>query len=84
MFFLFQPDCGSIITSKDPPFSRLEHHKIHEYARVACGKGVRPANPNANQDHMKRRRGRPPKYPKNEIPIVPKVREKAFLLLGQF
>ncbi len=69
----FQPDCPTVVSAKDAPFARIEHHKIHEYARASSSKVARPFNVYKLPDAMKRRRGRPPKYPKNEIPAVPKI-----------
>ena len=71
-FPYFQANCGAVVRTSDPPFTRLEHHKIHEYARAASSRQPRPLA-QMRSDHMKRRRGRPPKYPKTEIPVVPKV-----------
>ena len=70
---LFQADCNTVIRMTDPPFSRLEHHKIHEYTRAASSRQPRPFNMLKINDQLKRRRGRPPKYPKTEIPVVPKI-----------
>lgn len=55
-----------------PTFGRLEHYRIHEYARASAGKAYRPSS-TKNEDGSPKRRGRPPKYPRNDIPIIPKV-----------
>ena len=58
-----------------PTFGRLEHYRIHEYARAAAGKAYNRsgrAGGNVEENHI-RRRGRPPKYPKIELPKIPKV-----------
>jgi len=60
-----------------PTFGRLEHYRIHEYARAAAGKSYgrggagKPGQ--VIDDSSIRRRGRPPKYPKIELPKIPKV-----------
>ena len=58
-------------------FARLEHYRIHEYAKAAAGKNYRlqnlPGAANRVEDLAHRRRGRPPKYPRLDIPSVPKV-----------
>ena len=70
LFFFFQADCKHVIAEKDTVFARLEHHKTHEFAR-----SIRRSIPGtAKMDlTMRRRRGRPPKYPKDEIPNIPKL-----------
>ena len=68
-FVFVQTECKTVITSQDPVFSRLEHHKLHEYARR---KTYVPGS-SGDIDSLKRKRGRPPKFPKNDIPLVPKV-----------
>jgi len=46
-----QVDCDYVVSSSDPVFARLEHHKSHEYSsRRTPGAGA-----------LRRRRGRPPK-----------------------
>ena len=73
-----QAECKHVISAvNDPVFSRMEHYKIHEYSRAALGRRMAS---NASMvttirtpESFKRRRGRPPKYPKNEIPQVPKI-----------
>ncbi|XP_064610900.1 zinc finger protein castor homolog 1-like isoform X2 [Liolophura sinensis] len=62
--------CHHVIQDSGPIFSRLEHYRIHEYARVSAGKSNKL---HESPDFGKRRRGRPPKYPRAEIPVVPKV-----------
>ena len=62
-----------MISEKDSPFARLDHHKLHEM-------GSQPSRtPKVNNiitikapNNIKRKRGRPPKYHKNEIPIIPR------------
>lgn len=44
---------------------------MHDYARLAAGRMYKPSSMKVEDD--KRRRGRPPKFPKAYIPIVPKV-----------
>ncbi len=70
--FLLQADCDHVITTDDAIFSRLDHHKIHEYARTAAGRRLASAGMRSPES-LKRRRGRPPKYPRSEIPLVPKI-----------
>ena len=54
-----------------PTFGRLEHYRIHEDARASIGKTYKYSV--KSSDETPRRRGRPPKYPRNEIPVIPKV-----------
>jgi hypothetical protein len=58
-----------------PTFGRLEHYRIHEYARAAAGKSYNRSGKGLPtfEDNSMRRRGRPPKYPKIELPKIPKV-----------
>ena len=62
-----------MVTEEDPIFNRLEHHKIHEFARNSMGRKSMTTMVPRTPENFKRKRGRPPKYPKNVIPIVPKV-----------
>ena len=55
-----------------PTFGRLEHYRIHEYARASQGKTYKHPLVNKGEEST-RRRGRPPKYPKINIPVIPKV-----------
>ncbi|XP_071146586.1 zinc finger protein castor homolog 1-like isoform X3 [Mytilus edulis] len=64
--------CSHVVPHSGPTFGRLEHYRIHEYARASAGKSYRPSSCK-NDDGSPKRRGRPPKYPKNDIPIIPKV-----------
>ena len=68
----FQTNCNQAIAETDPIFTRLEHYKKHEFHRTAGGKQNKII-PMRTPECLKRKRGRPPKYPKNEIPVVPKV-----------
>lgn len=74
--FFFQTDCTHVVPYIGPTFGRLEHYRIHEYARAAAGKSYnRSSGKSAGSldDNSMRRRGRPPKYPKIELPKIPKV-----------
>ncbi|XP_041378245.1 zinc finger protein castor homolog 1-like [Gigantopelta aegis] len=64
--------CSHEIPASGPAFARLEHYRIHEYAKASIGK-VRYGSNKQESDIEKRRRGRPPKFPKGEIPRIPKV-----------
>lgn len=71
----FQTGCNHVVPYVGPTFGRLEHYRIHEYARAAAGKSYGRSGkgmPNVDDNSM-RRRGRPPKYPKIELPKIPKV-----------
>ena len=78
------------MSDKDATFSRLEHHKLHEFSRTPT-RLPRPVVTVKATDNVKRKRGRPPKYPKNEIPIIPKftlteediLKQPSFLPNGQ-
>ncbi|XP_071109197.1 zinc finger protein castor homolog 1-like [Haliotis cracherodii] len=63
--------CSHAIPHTGPAFARLEHYRIHEYAKASGGKGK--FGNSKDDEFSKRRRGRPPKYPRTEIPTVPKV-----------
>ncbi|WAR13855.1 CAS-like protein [Mya arenaria] len=70
--------CSHVVPYVGPTFGRLEHYRIHEYARAAAGKsynrGAGVGKPGqVVEDNTMRRRGRPPKYPKIELPKIPKV-----------
>ena len=73
----FQTDCTHVVPYIGPTFGRLEHYRIHEYARAAAGKSYNRTTsgkaPSTLDDNSMRRRGRPPKYPKIELPKIPKV-----------
>ena len=62
-----------MIADADPVFTRLEHYKLHEYSRNNNTRKVPPPAISLSMPEVKRRRGRPPKYPKSEIPVVPKI-----------
>ena len=62
-----------MLTEEDPVFSRLDHQKVHEYARGVVSRRIFPSTPRVPLDAMRRRRGRPPKFPHSLIPIVPKA-----------
>ncbi|XP_067659441.1 zinc finger protein castor homolog 1-like isoform X2 [Haliotis asinina] len=63
--------CSHAVPHTGPAFARLEHYRIHEYAKASGGKGK--FGNSKDDEFSKRRRGRPPKYPRTEIPNVPKV-----------
>ncbi|KAL8571171.1 hypothetical protein ACOMHN_010632 [Nucella lapillus] len=69
--------CKQAIPEGGQTFARLEHYRIHEYAKVSAGKNYRAqsgsAGLNQTEDLAHRRRGRPPKYPRLDVPLVPKV-----------
>lgn len=67
--------CTHVVPYKGPTFGRLEHYRIHEYARAAAGKSYPRSGKGLGSldDSSMRRRGRPPKYPKIELPKIPKV-----------
>ena len=67
----FQTECHHVISDTEPVFRRLEHFHIHELSRTS-GKRLGLSVVKSNQD-LKRKRGRPPKYPKVDIPVVPKI-----------
>lgn len=58
-----------------PTFGRLEHYRIHEFARahVYSSRSKLLAGSTFDDEYSRRRRGRPPKYPRSEIPVVPKI-----------
>ena len=60
-----------MVPHEGPTFGRLEHYRIHEYARSSAGKTYK-SSPKSTED-TPRKRGRPPKYPRNTIPVIPKV-----------
>ncbi|XP_069118331.1 zinc finger protein castor homolog 1-like [Argopecten irradians] len=64
--------CTHVVPHVGPTFGRLEHYRIHEYARASQGKTYKFSGSKL-EDSSPRRRGRPPKYPKIDIPIIPKV-----------
>ncbi|XP_060080186.1 zinc finger protein castor homolog 1-like [Ylistrum balloti] len=64
--------CTHVVPHIGPTFGRLEHYRIHEYARASQGKTYKFSGSKL-EDNSPRRRGRPPKYPKIDIPIIPKV-----------
>ncbi|CAG5135978.1 unnamed protein product, partial [Candidula unifasciata] len=69
-------NCSQTIPASAPTFSRLEHYRIHEYATVAANKSrssFSNAGSKVEMDPLQKRRGRPPKYPKYDLPVVPKV-----------
>jgi hypothetical protein len=71
-----QSGCTHSISSDDHVFMRLEHYKTHEYARASHGstRGAKIQPPiSLLKEPGRRRRGRPPKYPRTEIPCVPKI-----------
>ena len=41
---MLQASCKTVVLDTDPAFTRLEHHKIHEYARAAANRQNRPFN----------------------------------------
>ncbi|KAL5014907.1 hypothetical protein ScPMuIL_009177 [Solemya velum] len=64
--------CTHVVPIDGPAFGRLEHYRVHDYARLAAGRMYKPTTMKVEED--KRRRGRPPKFPRTGyIPIVPKV-----------
>ncbi|XP_052286686.1 zinc finger protein castor homolog 1-like [Dreissena polymorpha] len=69
--------CSHVIPYIGPTFGRLEHYRIHEYSRTSAGKSYNRGGStklgNIFDDNTIRRRGRPPKYPKIELPKIPKV-----------
>nr|KAG5691520.1 hypothetical protein BaRGS_017733 [Batillaria attramentaria] len=68
--------CNHVIPDTGPTFARLEHYRIHEYAKAAAGKNYRMTSgqsSRAEDAYSQRRRGRPPKYPRMDVPLVPKV-----------
>ncbi|KAL4220946.1 Zinc finger protein castor 1 [Mactra antiquata] len=67
--------CSHVVPYIGPTFGRLEHYRIHEYARAAAGKSYGRSGRGLNNmdDSSMRRRGRPPKYPKLDLPKIPKV-----------
>ncbi|XP_045161717.2 zinc finger protein castor homolog 1-like [Mercenaria mercenaria] len=67
--------CNHVVPYVGPTFGRLEHYRIHEYARAAAGKSYNRGSKSipSIEDNSMRRRGRPPKYPKIELPKIPKV-----------
>lgn len=73
----FQTGCNHVIPELGQTFARLEHYRIHEYAKAAAGKNYRLQNAAGSagrvEDLAHRRRGRPPKYPRLDLPSVPKV-----------
>lgn len=73
----FQTGCSHAVADQGQTFARLEHYRIHEFARAAAGKNYRVqsgAGTTVRMDDLAhRRRGRPPKYPRLDIPSVPKV-----------
>ena len=76
--FVFQTGCNHCIPEVGQTFARLEHYRIHEYAKASAGKNYRTASGSAAgpprvEDLSHRRRGRPPKYPRLGVPSVPKV-----------
>ncbi|KAH9490008.1 hypothetical protein Btru_036245 [Bulinus truncatus] len=67
-------NCSHTIASCAPTFARLEHYRIHEYAATYVGKSRNNLPGNRMElDPLHKRRGRPPKYPKYDLPFVPKV-----------
>ena len=64
-----------VLTEDDPVFSRLEHQKVHEYARGVVSRKIFPSTPRVPVDgtSMPRRRGRPLKNPNRVIPVIPKT-----------
>ncbi|RXG51755.1 Transcription factor castor, partial [Armadillidium vulgare] len=67
--------CGeAILSSGDKPFRRLEHYRIHDFARrlpsgVSPGMGVGVASVTSVDAMFKRKRGRPPKNRIIELPV---------------
>ena len=65
IFFFFQTGCSHVIPEVGQTFARLEHYRIHEYAKVAVGKNYRLQSAagaaSRVEDLAHRRRGRPPK-----------------------
>ena len=70
---MFQTGCTHVVPHFGPTFGRLEHYRVHEYARAAAGKSYNRGSKSSPDDSSIRRRGRPPKYPKIDLPRVPKV-----------
>ena len=71
--FLSQVGCNQVLTEDDPVFSRLDHQKVHEYARGVVSRRIFPSTPRVTVDTMRRRRGRPPKFSRSLTPVVPKI-----------
>lgn len=65
--------CTHVVPHTGPTFGRLEHYRVHEYARAAAGKSYNRGTKISPEDNSIRRRGRPPKYPKIDLPRIPKV-----------
>ena len=69
----FQTGCTHVVPYVGPTFGRLEHYRVHEYARAAAGKSYNRGIKLSPDENSIRRRGRPPKYPKIDLPRIPKV-----------
>ena len=75
-----QSGCSEVIADEaGTVFQRLEHYNTHEYARGASSGSRKPSasfsafQPSRDAASQKRRRGRPPKFPKHDIPVIPKL-----------
>ena len=72
---VFQDNCKEIILGTDSPFKRLDHYKLHEYAKKWNVSNKMAAEPvtmtqTTSIDAMfKRKRGRPPKNRVVEVRI---------------
>ncbi|XP_023932584.1 zinc finger protein castor homolog 1-like [Lingula anatina] len=77
-------NCQRVISSTGDIFARLTHYREHEYlSAVLCRKSKPSSSQGGDSGNLfnhftlpKTRRGRPPKYPKTHIPVVPKVELK--------
>ncbi|CAD5124790.1 DgyrCDS13052 [Dimorphilus gyrociliatus] len=66
--------CNEIVKSAGDVFARLDHYRMHDASSSRSGR-----RNTLKESSNSRRRGRPPKYPKSEIPQVPRVPTKSDL-----
>ncbi|XP_074655619.1 zinc finger protein castor homolog 1-like [Tubulanus polymorphus] len=67
------PDCDHIVKAEAGSLLRLQHHRHHEQQRPYVN-GRPRFSATSFIDGLRRRRGRPPKYPKEDIPVIPTIK----------
>ena len=84
IFYLFQPGCNLSIPHSSDVFARLEHYHMHHNSQIVSSKFLKYPLIKSEIDVAKPRRGRPPKYPRLDIPLISKVQSMPSEFLGTF
>lgn len=84
MLFFFQPGCNLSIRQSSEIFARLEHYHMHHNCQIVSSRFVKYPLIKPEVDVAKPRRGRPPKYPRLEIPLMSKVQSTSSDFLAPF